>query len=357
MTGACLLKWASNGLDEAMKAIVQERYGSPDGLGLREVAEPGVGDSEVLVRVRAASVHPDVWHVVTGQPYVLRLMGAGLARPKNPIPGTDMAGIVESVGRRVTQFRPGDPVFGETIVAQAWVNGGAFAEHASVRQDLLALKPASVTFEQAASVPTSGFIALQNLRGLRQGRPGQTVLINGGGGGVGALALQIAKSYGAHVTAVDSTSKLGMLRSLGADEVVDYTREDFTRRGVRYDLIFDVPGNYPVSACRRALKPDGRYVLIGHERFGASGKRVFGLVPHMLKLLVLSRFVKQLRGPGVPTPTKKEAIAMLGELLEAGKLTPIIDSTYPLSEVREAFRHMMEDELQGKVIVTPAEAV
>jgi NADPH:quinone reductase-like Zn-dependent oxidoreductase len=340
-----------------MKAIVQESYGSPDDLKLRDVEKPVAGDGEVLVRVRAASVHPDVWHVVSGQPYVLRLMGAGFARPKNPIPGTDMAGIVESVGKSVTQFRPGDSVFGETIVAQAWVNGGAFAEFVSVRQDLLALKPDNATFEQAASVPTSGFIALQNLRGLRQWRPGQEMLINGGGGGVGALALQIAKAYGAHVTAVDSTSKLTMLRELGADEVVDYAREDFTRRGVRYDLIFDVPGNYPFSACRRALKPDGRYVLIGHALFGASGRRVFGLVPHFLTLMVLSRFVKQLRGPGVSTPTKKEAIAMLGELLEAGKVTPVIDSTYPLNEVREAFRHMMEDELQGKVIVTPAEAV
>jgi len=340
-----------------MKAIVQAAYGSTDVLELREIDKPVVEDDEVLVRVHAASVHPDVWHVMTGQPYVLRLMGAGLARPKDPIPGTDMAGIVERVGKSVTQFRPGDSVFGETIVAQAWVNGGAFAEFVSIRQDLLARKPDNVTFAQAASVPTSGFIALQNLRGLRQGRPGQKVLINGGGGGVGALALQIAKSYGAHVTAVDGTSKLAMLRSLGADEVVDYTREDFTRRGVRYDLIFDVPGNYPFSACRRALKPDGRYVLIGHERYGALGKRAFGLVPHMLKLLVLSRFVKQLRGPGVPTPTKKEAIAVLRELLEAGKVTPVIDSTYPLGEVREAFRHMMEDELQGKVIVAPAEAV
>jgi NADPH:quinone reductase-like Zn-dependent oxidoreductase len=336
-----------------MKAIFQERYGSPDDLELRELDKPVVGDDEVLVRVRAASVHPDVWHVVSGRPYVLRLMGAGFSRPKNPIPGTDMAGIVESVGKSVARFRPGDPVFGETIVAQQWVNGGAFAEYVSVHQDLLALKPDDVTFEQAASVPTSGFIALQNLRGASQ-RPGQKVLINGAGGGVGALALQITKSHGAHVTAVDGTSKLGMLRSLGADEVVDYTREDFTRRGDRYDLIFDVPGNYPFSACRRALKPDGRYVLIGHERFGASGKRVFGLIPHFLKLMVLSRFVKQLRGPGVPMPTKKEAIAALRELLETGKVTPIIDSTYHLSEVREALRHMIEDELQGKVIITPS---
>jgi NADPH:quinone reductase-like Zn-dependent oxidoreductase len=339
-----------------MKAIVQERYGSPDDLRLREIAEPVVGDGEVLVRVRAASVHPDVWHVVTGQPYVLRLMGAGFARPKNPIPGTDIAGTVESVGKNVTRFRPGDSVFGETIAGQQWVNGGAFAEFVSVRQELLALKPDSVTFEQAASVPASGFIALYNLRGLGQ-RPGQTVLINGAGGGVGALALQIAKSHGAHVTAVDGTNKLGMLRSLGADEAVDCTREDFTRRGVRYDLVFDVPGNYPFSACRRVLKPDGRYVLIGHARFGASGKRVFGLVPHFLMLMVLSRFVKQLRGPSVPTPTKKEAIAVLRELLETGKVTPVIDSTYPLSEVREAFRHMIDDELQGKVIVTPSEAL
>jgi NADPH:quinone reductase-like Zn-dependent oxidoreductase len=339
-----------------MKAIVQERYGSPDDLELRDVAQPVVGADEVLVRVRAASIHPDVWHVVSGRPYVLRLMGAGFCHPRNPIPGTDMAGIVESVGKGVTRFRPGNPVFGETTVTHQWIHGGAFAEYVAVPQDLLALKPDNVTFEQAASVPTSGFIALQNLGGLRQWRPGQRVLINGAGGGVGALALQITKAYGAHATAVDSTSKLGMLRSLGADEVIDYTREDFTRRGVRYDLIVDVPGNHPFSACRRALAPDGRYVLIGHERFGASGQRVFGLIPHFLTLMILSRFVKPLRGPGFPMPTKKEAIAVLRELLATGKVTPVIDSTYPLSEVREAFRHLIEDEIQGKVIVAPAAA-
>ena len=337
-----------------MKAIVQERYGSPDNLELREVDKPAVGDDEVLVRVRAASVHPDVWHVVTGRPYLLRLSGSGFSKPKTPIPGTDMAGIVESVGGSVTRFRPGDTVFGETIVTHQWVNGGAFAEYVSAHQDLLALKPDNITFEQAASVPTSGFIALLNLRGLDQLRLGQKVLINGGGGGVGALALQITKAYGAHVTAVDRTSKLGMLRSLGADEVIDYTREDFTRRGVRYDLIFDVPGNRSFFACRRALNPDGRYVFIGHEHFGASGKRVFGLIPYFLTLMVLSRFVKQLRGPGLPMPTRKDAMAILRELLELGKITPIIDSTYHLSEAREAFRHMIEDELHGKVILTAA---
>lgn len=174
---------------------------------------------------------------------------------------------------------------------------------------------------------------------------------------MGSLALQIVKAHGAHVTAVDSTGKLDMLRSLGADEVVDYTREDFTQRGVRYDLIFDVPGNHPFSACRRALEPDGRYDLIGHDRFGASGKRVFGSIPRFLGLIVLSRFVKQLRGPGLPFPTKKEAIAVLRDLLEAGKITPVIDSTYPLGEVREAFRHMIEDETRGKVILTPVQGV
>ena len=332
-----------------MKAIVQENYGSPDDLELREVDKPSVGDDEVLVRVRAASVHPDVWHLLSGRPYVLRLMGAGFSKPKNPIPGTDMAGIVESVGERVTPFRHGDEVFGETTVAHGWNSGGAYAEYVSVRHDQLALKPDNITFEQAASVPTSGHIALQNLRGMSRELSGKKVLVNGAGGGVGALALQLAKAYRAHVTAVDSASKLNMLRSLGADEVIDY---DFTQRGNRYDLIFEVPGNHPFSACKRVLDPNGRYVLIGHERFGASGTRLLGILPQFFKLLFLSRFVKQLRGPDIPLPTRAEVIALLRDFLEAGKITPIIDSTYPLSEAREAIRHMIEDELKGKVIIT-----
>jgi len=299
-------------------------------------------------------MHPDVWHVVTGRPYLLRLMGAGLSRPKDAIPGTDAAGVVVSVGARVTRFHPGDPVFGETIPGHQWVNGGAFAECVAVRQDLLTLKPGNVTFEQAAATPISGGIALQNLRGPAGWLQGREVLVNGAGGGVGALALQIAKARGARVTAVDGHGKLDLLRSLGADEVVDYALEDFTRRGARYDLIFDVPGNHPVSACRRALKPDGRYVLIGHERFGAEGKRVLGLVPRVLWLVVLSFFVRQLRGPGVPMLTKSEAIAEIAGLLERGGITPVIDSTYPLSETREALRHMVQDDLRGKVIVAPS---
>jgi NADPH:quinone reductase-like Zn-dependent oxidoreductase len=337
-----------------MKAIVQQSYGSPGDLELREVDNPVVGDDEVLVRVHAASVHPDVWHLVTGRPYVLRLLRAGFARPKNPIPGTDMAGTVESVGRSVTRFRGGDDVFGETILTNQWKNGGAYAEYVSVPQELLALKPGNITFEQAAAVLTSGYIALMNLRDTSRLQPGKAVLVNGAGGGVGSLALQIAKAYGAHVTAVDSTSKLDMLRTLGADEVVDYTREDFTRQNGRYDLIFDIPGNRPFSACRRALKPDGRYVLIGYENYGATGTRILGILPYFFKLMFLSRFDRQLRGPGLPPPTRTEAMAVLRELLEAGKITPIIDSTYPLSGVSEAFRHMIEDELHGKVIITAA---
>jgi NADPH:quinone reductase-like Zn-dependent oxidoreductase len=216
-----------------MKAIVQERYGSCDDLELREVAKPIAGRDEVLVRVRAAALHPDVWHVVRGRPYILRVMGGGFARPRNPIPGTDVAGIVEAVGDDVRRFRAGDAVFGETTHAHPWTNGGAFAEYVSVPARLLAMKPDNVSFEQAASVPTSGLIALLNLRGGRLLQPGQKVLVNGAGGGVGTIALQIAKAHGAHVTAVDSARKLAMLRALGADEVVDFAGADFTRGEAR----------------------------------------------------------------------------------------------------------------------------
>ncbi len=335
-----------------MKAIVQEMYGSLDTLEFRDVSTPAVGDDEVLVRVRAASVHPDVWHVIRGRPYVLRLMGAGLLKPQNPIPGTDMAGVVESVGKNVTQLRKGDEVFGETIRTHQWAHGGSFAEYVSVRQDWLALKPDNISFEQATVVPTAGFIALINLRGTNPVRQGQRVLINGAGGSVGSLALQITKACGAHVTGVDSTNKLGMLRALGADQVVDYTQKDFTRRGERYDLIVDIPGNHPFSACRRALESDGHYVLIGHEGFSGRGRRFFGLLPRFGKLIFLSLFLKQMRRPGSRTPSRKEIVTMLRELLEAGTITPIIDSTYPLREAREALRHMIEDETLGKVIIT-----
>lgn len=337
-----------------MQAIVQDKYGSPDDvLQLREIDKPVVGDDEVLVRVRAASVHPDVWHVVTGRPYVLRLMGAGVSKPKNPVPGTDLAGQVESVGKNVTRFAPGDEVFGETHMELQWRNGGAFAEFASVPQDALALKPIGITFEQAAAVPTSGFIALLNLQNGGLIRPGQSVLINGAGGGVGSIAVQLAKAYGARVTGVDSTEKMEMVRSLGADHFIDYTQEDFTQRGERYDLIFDVASNLSLSACKRALTPTGFYVLIGHDHFGDSAGRVFGSVPRFLGLMAIQRFVSQLPNRGSSIPSKKEVMAILKDFLEAGKITPVIDRTYPLSEVPEAMRYLQGGRARGRIIITP----
>ncbi|MFI6458455.1 NAD(P)-dependent alcohol dehydrogenase [Streptosporangium amethystogenes] len=334
-----------------MKAVVQDAYGSPEVLELREIDKPVVKEDEVLVRVRAASVHPDVWHVVSGRPYVLRLMGAGLLRPKNRVPGTDVAGHVESVGRNVTRFQPGDEVFGETIRGNQWRNGGAFAEYVSVSQDALAPKPGNVTFEQAAAVPTSGLIALRNLPEERL-RPGRSVLVNGAGGGVGSFAVQLAKAYGATVTGVDDKAKLDMVRSLGADRVIDHTREDFTRSGERYDLIFDIPGNHSFSDCRHALMPEGTYVLIGHDRFGDVGGRWLGSLPHFFKLMALSGFRSQLPKPSSSTPSRKDSMAVLTGLLETGKLTPVIDRTYPLGEVPEAIRRLTAGSAQGKIVIT-----
>lgn len=337
-----------------MKAIVQDRYGSPDNvLQLREIQKPEAGDGEVLVRVRAASVHPDVWHVVTGWPYVLRLMGAGVLKPKNPVPGTDIAGLVESVGKGVTRFAPGDAVFGETFPGLAWRNGGAYAEYVSVPQDVLALKPDEVTFEQAAAVPASGFIALHNLQNGILIKPGQHVLINGAGGGVGSIAVQLAKVYGANVTGVDSGNKLDMIRALGADHVIDYTREDFTRSDKRYDLILDVASNLTLASSKRALTPTGIWILIGHDHYGAATGRVFGSLPRFLALMSLKRFFKQLPQLNAPIPGKKDVMAVLRALLDEGKLTPVIDRTYSLSEVPRAMCYLQGGHAQGKIIVTP----
>jgi len=259
-----------------MRAVVQDRYGSVDLLTVREVQIPVVADDEVLVRVRAASVHPDVWHVVKGRPFVLRLMGAGLRRPRNPVPGTDVSGLVASVGASVTRFQSGDEVFGETLRGIQWHNGGAYAEYVAVPEDNLAIKPDNITFEQAACIPTAGLIALLNVPMAERLRPGHRMLVNGAGGGVGSIAVQLAKAYGATVTGVDEASKLDLIRSLGADHVIDYREEDFTTGDERYDVIFDVPGNHSFSQCRRALTDDGTYVLIGHDGFGEAAGRWFG---------------------------------------------------------------------------------
>jgi NADPH:quinone reductase-like Zn-dependent oxidoreductase len=334
-----------------MKAIVQDRYGSADVLELREIDRPKVKDDEVLVRVRAASVHADVWHAMRGVPYVLRLMGSGLRAPKHHVPGTDLAGVVESVGANVTRFGPGDEVFGQSLRANLWRNGGALAEYAAVPAAMLEPKPAGLTFEQAAAVPTSGSLAVQHVRDEGRVRPGQTVLINGAGGAVGSFAVQLAKAWGAHVTGVDATAKLDMLRSIGADRVLDYTKEDFTRRDERYDFILDIAGNRPWSECRRALARDGTYVLSGFDQYGSSGHRWFGSLGRFAKLIVISPFVRHLH-PFRGTKDPGDRLVVLKELIEAGKLTPVIDRTFPLSEVAEAIRYLESGQARGKIVVT-----
>ncbi len=335
-----------------MRAVIQEAYGSIDALRVCNIERPSIGDDEVLLRVRAASVNPDVWHVLAGLPFVLRLMGVGLRRPKQPVPGTDAAGIVESVGKNVTRFAPGDEVFGETVGGHEWQNGGSYAEYAAVREDALELKPPNVAFEEAASVATSGIIAHRALRDQGNLQTASTVLVNGAGGGVGSIAVQLAKAHGTEVTGVDCAAKLDMIRSLGADHVIDYAHEDFTRSGRRYDLIFDVPGNHSFWACRRALTPEGKYVLIGHDHFGTAGRRILGSVPRFFGLLALSQFTSQLSGSdGWRGPN--DHLIRLRELLEARKLTPVIERRYSLEEVAEAIRYLQSGQARGRIVVTP----
>jgi NADPH:quinone reductase-like Zn-dependent oxidoreductase len=334
-----------------MKAIVQDRYGSADVLELREIDRPTARDDEVLVRVHAASVHADVWHAMKGVPYVLRAMGSGSRAPKHRVPGTDLAGVVESAGTNVTRFRPGDEVFGLSLSANLWRNGGAFAEYAAVPGATLELKPTGLTFEQSAAVPTSGSLAVQHVRDEGRIQPGQTILINGAGGAVGSFAVQLAKAWGADVTAVDATEKLEMLRSIGADQVLDYTKEDFTRRDERYDFVLDIAGNRPWRECRRALTPDGTYVLSGFDQYGRSGHRWFGSLGRFARLMVIAPFVRQLH-PFRGAKDPGDRLVVLKELIEAGKLTPFIDRTFPLSEVPEAIRYLETGRARGKIVVT-----
>jgi NADPH:quinone reductase-like Zn-dependent oxidoreductase len=278
-------------------------------------------------------------------------MGGGLRRPKLRVPGTDLAGQVEAVGRNVSRFQPGDEVFGECVRGHQWQNGGAFAEYAAVPDDQLERKPGNISFEQAAAVPTSALIALQGIRAEGHVAAGQRVVVNGAAGGVGAFAVQIAKAAGAEVTAVDSGPKLEFLRSIGADHVIDYTSQDFTRGGERYDLIVSIPANRSIADLRRALTPRGTYVLIGHDQFGAAGGRVIGGIGDVVKLLVMTPFVSQLKSPFSTTKTE-HPLAALSELIEAGQLTPPVDRTYPLSEVLEAMRYMEAGHALGKIVLT-----
>ena len=336
----------------SMRAVLQSHYGSVDDLRVDEVPRPEPVDDEVLIRVRAASVHPDVWHVVAGEPAVLRIMGSGIRRPRQQVPGTDVAGVVESVGSAVTRFQPGDEVFGETIRGVQWRNGGAYAEFATAPEVGLAHKPSGVTFEEASAVPTAGLIALNNLP-QRWVPAGSRVLVNGAGGGVGAIAVQLAKAYGAEVTAVEHTTKLDLVRSLGADHVIDYTPEDFTRSGERWDFVFDVPGNHPFREVRRVLDPRGRYVLIGHDAFGARGHHWLGGIPLQLGFVVRSAVNPQLRGPSFASPDKRDLMSTLTNLMETGALRIVVDRTFPLEQASEALRHLMSGQALGRVVIRP----
>lgn len=330
-----------------MKAVVQDAYGPPELLRLQDVAIPTIEDDEVLVQLRAMSVHPDVWHVVTGLPYTLRLFGSGLTKPKRRTPGTDLAGVIVQVGQNVSRFTLGDAVFGEAHRGMQWRNGGAYAEYVAVPEDVLVHKPANVSFEQAAAVGTAGVIAAGNLRpdALRRG---QRALVNGAGGGVGSIALQMLEASGAHVTAVDHTDKLDLLRQLGADRVIDYTREDFTRSDERYDLLFDVPGNHTYAECCRVLTADGSYVLIAHDRFQPS---VLGQIPRMFGLMARATYSRHLRFD-TSMPTQLESLTRLAQLLEAGALTPVIDRRYTLAEVPQALRYLETGSARGRIVIT-----
>jgi NADPH:quinone reductase-like Zn-dependent oxidoreductase len=322
-----------------VKAIVQSMYGSADVLELVDIDKPVVGDNDVLLRVHAASLHVGDWHVMTGLPYMLRVVGFGLRKPIIRVRGTDVAGTVEAVGTSVSEFRPGDAVFGTCE--------GAFAEYARAPEKNLALKPVNLSLQQAAAVPTSAFAALQALRNRGEIQSGHKVLVVGATGGVGVFAVQIAKAYGAHVTGVCSTGKMELVRSLGADEVVDYTAGDFTRTARRYDIVLDTGGNRALGDLRRLLSPGGTLVLIG----GEGGNRVLGGTSKWIQALVTAPFVGQKLRPLSTAPNKKDLV-LVKDLIEAGKITPVIDRTFALKDVPDAFRYLKKGNGRGKIVIT-----
>ena len=321
-----------------MQAIVQDRYGkTADVLRLEEIDPPQIGDNDVLVGVKAASVHIGDWHVMTGLPYLLPVVGFGFRAPKARVRGMDVAGVVEAVGQKTTRFQVGNEVFGTC--------DGSFAEYASTLEDTLALKPANLTFKQAAAVPTSAVAALQALRDAGGIKAGQHVLLVGASGGVGLYAVQIAKSFGAEVTGVCSTTKVDIVRSLGADHVIDYTQEDFTQSGHRYDLILVMGGNHSLSELKQVLRPGGTLVPVGTE----GGSRLVG-GKAWIRAMLLSKLVRHLR-PLASQPNQAD-LQFVTELIEAGKIRPLIDKTFPLREVPEAIRYLTAGHARGKIVIT-----
>ena len=320
-----------------MKAAIYTRYGTPDVVQIKDIEKPLPKDDEVLLKVLAASVNPYDWHFMRGDPYAMRIQ-SGLLKPKATGLGVDVAGQVETVGRKVTVLKPGDEVFGTCR--------GAFAEYVCASEQSFALKPDNLSFEQAASVPIAGLTALQSLRDRGHVQSGQKVLINGAAGGVGTFAVQIAKSFGAEVSAVCSTRNLDLVRSLGADRAIDYNTEDFTRSGRRYDFIFDLVANHSLSACRRVLNPEGLYLVAGV----GPGKSVFILLARAIAGPLLGVFVPQ-RFSVFGAKLRKDDLITLGELMRTGKVKPVIDRSYPLSEVPEAIRYIEQGHARGKVVI------
>jgi NADPH:quinone reductase-like Zn-dependent oxidoreductase len=316
-----------------VKAVVHTEYGLPDVLQIKEVAKPTPTDDEVLIKVQAASVNRSDWENLIGKPLYARI--GGLLKPRHQILGSDIAGRVEMAGRNIRQFQPGDEVFGHISSYT-----GGFAEYVCVPEKALALKPASLTFEEAAAIPEAALIALQGIRDKGQVQPGQKVLINGAGGGAGMFAVQLAKLYGAEVTGVDNTEKLDFLRSLGADHVIDYTQEDFTKNGNQYDLILDVVASRSVFAYKRALRPNGSYFMVG------------GSVATIFQILLLGSWMRSKKIRVLAVYPNPKDLVFLTELCEAGKVVPLIDRRYPLREVPEALRYLEEGHAKGKVVIT-----
>ncbi|HLZ64453.1 MAG TPA: NAD(P)-dependent alcohol dehydrogenase [Ktedonosporobacter sp.] len=327
-----------------MKAIVFPQFGSPDVLQFKEVVKPDPKEDEILIKVHAASINALDRHLLKSTPALVRIMaGNGFLKPKDQRLGADLAGRVEAVGANVTQFQPGDEVFG--------VSMGGFAEYACAAEKKVALKPANLSFEAAAAVPVAALTALQGLRDNGQIQPGQKVLISGASGGVGTFAVQIAKAFGAEVTAVCSTRNLEMARSIGADHVIDYSQEDFTRNGQRYDLILAVNGYHPIFAYKRALRPRGRYVLVGE---GSNAHLFRAVLQAMLLGPLISRTGGQKMGFMSIAQVNQQDLALIKELIEADKVVPVIDKCYPLGETASAFRYLEEEHAQGKVVITVA---
>jgi len=315
-----------------MKAIIQTLYGPPDVLQLKDVAKPAPKEDEVLVKVLAASINYSDWVYVRGKPFVARFMGSGMLKPKNMLLGADIAGRVEEVGKKAKQFQPGDEIYADLSVC-GW---GGFAEYVAVPEYVIARKPANLTFEEAAAVPQASIVALQGLRDEGKIQPGIKVLINGASGGIGTFAVQIAKYFGAEVTGVCSAKNFDLVRSLGADKVIDYTHEDFTQNGQRYDLILDIKASHPISDCERALIPEGRYVLAG------------GSLTRIIQTAMVGK--ENIKNFQV-RPTQADMDFMTG-LLEAGKVVPVIDKCYPISEIAEAISYYGEGHSRGKVVIT-----